>query len=79
METLIPTTALGYASKASQNIHLVTPHGIDSMKVDLQNTEEAEGYPSVSTYLSVCPEGGLLGWETPCCTCDEGRPLEHAG
>ena len=36
--------ALGYASNASQNIHLVTPHGIDSMKVDLQNTEEVDGY-----------------------------------
>jgi hypothetical protein len=38
-----------------------------------------DSYPSLSDYLSVCPEGGLLGWETPCCTCDEGRPLEHAG
>ena len=36
--------ALGYASKASQNIHLVTPHGIDSMKVNLQTTDEVEGY-----------------------------------
>ena len=37
-------SALGYASKASQNIHLVTPHGIDSIKVDLQTTDEVEGY-----------------------------------
>ena len=36
--------ALGYASKASLNIHLVRTHGIDSMKVDLQNTEEVDVY-----------------------------------
>ena len=36
--------ALGFISKASQNIHVVTPQGLDGFKADLQNVEGVEGY-----------------------------------
>lgn len=37
-------SALGYASKASQNLHIVLPGHMDSVRVDLQNIEGVEGY-----------------------------------
>ena len=40
--------ALGFASKAAQNIHLVTPQGLDGIKVDLQNVDGVEGYEIIS-------------------------------
>lgn len=40
--------ALGFVSKASQNIHLVTPQGLDGIKVDLQNVDGVEGYEIIS-------------------------------
>jgi hypothetical protein len=36
--------ALGYVSKAAQNIHIVTPQGLDGIKCDLQNTDGVKGY-----------------------------------
>lgn len=36
--------ALGFISKAAQNIHLVTPQGLDGVKCDLQNVEGVDGY-----------------------------------
>ncbi|WGL30680.1 lambda ser/thr protein phosphatase [Synechococcus phage S-CRES3] len=36
--------ALGFVSKAAQNIHLVTPQGLDGIKCDLQNIEGVDGY-----------------------------------
>jgi len=36
--------ALGFVSKAAQNIHLVTRQGLDGVKCDLQNVECVEGY-----------------------------------
>jgi hypothetical protein len=36
--------ALGFVSKAAQNIHLVTPQGLDGVKCDLQNVEGVVGY-----------------------------------
>jgi hypothetical protein len=36
--------ALGFVSKAAQNIHIVTPQGLDGIKCDLQNVEGVEGY-----------------------------------
>jgi hypothetical protein len=36
--------ALGFVSKAAQNVHVVTPQGLDGIKVDLQNVEGVEGY-----------------------------------
>ena len=36
--------ALGFVSKASQNIHVVTPQGLDGIKCDLQNVDGIEGY-----------------------------------
>ena len=35
---------LGYVSKAAQNLHIVTPNGLDSIKCDLQNVDRIEGY-----------------------------------
>jgi hypothetical protein len=35
---------LGFISKAAQNIHLVTPQGLDGVKCDLQNVEGVDGY-----------------------------------
>ena len=35
---------LGYVSKAAQNVHIVTPNGLDGFKCDLQNTDGIEGY-----------------------------------
>ena len=40
--------ALGFISKASQNIHVVTPQGLDGIKCDLQNVEGVEGYEIIS-------------------------------
>jgi hypothetical protein len=40
--------ALGFVSKSSQNIHLVTPQGLDGIKVDLQNVDGVEGYEIIS-------------------------------
>lgn len=36
--------ALGFVSKAAQNIHIITPQGLDGVKCDLQNVEGVEGY-----------------------------------
>lgn len=36
--------ALGFISKAAQNIHIVTPQGLDGVKCDLQNVEGVDGY-----------------------------------
>ncbi len=36
--------ALGFISKAAQNIHVVTPQGLDGIKCDLQNVEGVDGY-----------------------------------
>lgn len=40
--------ALQFVSKSSQNLHLVTPQGLDGIKCDLQNIEGVEGYEIVS-------------------------------
>ena len=40
--------ALGFASKASQNCHVVTPQGLDGIKLDLQNVDGVEGYEIIS-------------------------------
>ena len=40
--------ALGFASKAAQNIHIVTPQGLDGFKADLQNVDGVEGYEIIS-------------------------------
>jgi len=40
--------ALGFVSKAAQNIHVVTPQGLDGFKADLQNVEDVEGYEVIS-------------------------------
>ena len=46
--------ALGFCSKASQNMHIVTkagkdsPAGLDGIKLDLQNVDGIEGYPVVT-------------------------------
>ena len=36
--------ALGFISKAAQNIHVVTKQGLDGIKCDLQNVDGVEGY-----------------------------------
>jgi predicted phosphodiesterase len=36
--------ALGFVSKAAQNLHIVTPQGLDGLKCDLQNVDGVEGY-----------------------------------
>jgi hypothetical protein len=36
--------ALGFVSKAAQNVHIVTPQGLDGFKCDLQNVEGVDGY-----------------------------------
>ncbi len=40
--------ALGFVSKAAQNIHVVTPQGLDGFKADLQNVEDVDGYEIIS-------------------------------
>ena len=40
--------ALGFVSKAAQNIHIVTPQGLDGFKADLQNVDGVEGYEIIS-------------------------------
>ena len=40
--------ALGFISKAAQNIHVVTPQGLDGFKADLQNVDGVEGYEIIS-------------------------------
>ena len=40
--------ALGFVSKAAQNIHLVTPQGLDGIKCDLQCVDGVEGYEVLS-------------------------------
>ena len=40
--------ALGFASKAAQNCHVVTPQGLDGVKFDLQNVDGVEGYEIIS-------------------------------
>ena len=45
--------ALGFVSKAAQNIHLVTPQGLDGIKCDLQNVDGIDGYdiiPALEAY-----------------------------
>ena len=36
--------ALGFVSKASQNVHIITTQGLDGVKCDLQNVDGIEGY-----------------------------------
>ena len=36
--------ALGFVSKSAQNLHVVTPQGLDGIKCDLQNVEGVDGY-----------------------------------
>ena len=40
--------ALGFLSKSAQNIHVVTPQGLDGIKCDLQNVDGVEGYEIIS-------------------------------
>ncbi len=40
--------ALGFVSKAAQNCHIVTPQGLDGVKLDLQNVDGVEGYEIIS-------------------------------
>ena len=40
--------ALGFVSKAAQNIHIVTPQGLDGFKADLQDVSDVEGYEIIS-------------------------------
>ena len=40
--------ALGFVSKSAQNIHIVTPQGLDGFKADLQNVDGVEGYEVIS-------------------------------
>jgi hypothetical protein len=40
--------ALGFASKAAQNISIVTTQGLDGFKADLQNVDGVEGYEIIS-------------------------------
>lgn len=40
--------ALGFISKAAQNIHVVTKQGLDGIKCDLQNVDGVEGYEIIS-------------------------------
>ena len=40
--------ALGFVSKSAQNIHVVTPQGLDGFKADLQNVDGVEGYEVIS-------------------------------
>jgi len=40
--------ALGFVSKAAQNIHIVTPQGLDGFKADLQDVSGVEGYEIIS-------------------------------
>ncbi len=40
--------ALGFVSKAAQNIHVVTPQGLDGFKADLQRVDDVEGYEIIS-------------------------------
>jgi len=45
--------ALGFVSKAAQNIHIVTPQGLDGIKCDLQNVNGVDGYdvvPALEAY-----------------------------
>jgi len=45
--------ALGFVSKAAQNIHIITPQGLDGIKCDLQNVDGVEGYdiiPALEAY-----------------------------
>ena len=45
--------ALGFVSKAAQNIHIVTPQGLDGIKCDLQNVNGVKGYdiiPALEAY-----------------------------
>lgn len=44
--------ALGFVSKSSQNIHLVTPQGLDGIKCDLQNVDGVEGYDIIDKLAS---------------------------
>ena len=41
-------SALGYASKASQNLHIVLPGHMDSVRVDLQDVSQIPGYDCLS-------------------------------
>ena len=40
--------ALGFISKAAQNIHIITPQGLDGFKADLQNVDGVDGYEIIS-------------------------------
>lgn len=40
--------ALGFVSKAAQNVGIITPRGLDGVKCDLQNVEGVPGYEVVS-------------------------------
>lgn len=44
--------ALGYVSRACQNIHIVTTHGLDGVRCDLQNVEHVKGYEIIEALES---------------------------
>jgi len=44
--------ALGFVSKAAQNIHIVTPQGLDGVKCDLQNVDNVEGYEIIERLVA---------------------------
>ena len=46
---------LNFCSKAAQNLHIVTSGGIDSLKVDLQDSSGVTPYPFVADWEAYCP------------------------
>lgn len=46
--------ALGFVSKASQNVHVVTTQGLDGVKCDLQDTRGVAGYEVISQLEAYC-------------------------
>ena len=47
---------LNFCSKAAQNLHIVSTHGIDSLKVDLQEVSGIEPYPFPSEWEAYAPK-----------------------
>lgn len=45
---------LNFASKASQNLHIVSEHGLDGIKLDLQDATEVPGYAIVDQLEAHC-------------------------
>lgn len=57
---------LNVAGRASQNIHFVTKKGIDSLKVDLQDVENIEGYECLTFSDSYNPKSEQKTKEEHC-------------